>query len=197
MAEQNANQDSLISDSLHPLVNMAIIGLVLMFVAAVWMFFDSDTYEAWLDVVITGLFVIAIAIPALCWLTWRRNADGARDEGHPSFRDWAAGEFKTWTGPVKGGQRDRRSPAADRCSRRRNDGPRVGVPHHRERRRLILQRQGPPASLDHLVGAGEQSGRHLEAGTPPVGGDLTATISSSRPKKRLALDGREHSGRAI
>src|SRR6516165_11156649 len=70
--------------------------------AAVWMFFDSDTYEAWLDVVITGLFVIAIAIPALCWLTWRRNADGARDEGHPSFRDWAVGEFKTWTGPVKG-----------------------------------------------------------------------------------------------
>jgi len=160
MAEQNANQDSLISDSLHPLVNMAIIGLVLMFVAAVWMFFDSDTYEAWLDVVITGLFVIAIAIPALCWLTWRRNADGARDEGHPSFRDWAAGEFKTWTGPVKGGQRDRRSPAADRCSRRRNDGPRVGVPHHRERRRLILQRQAPPASLDHLVGAGEQCRGH-------------------------------------
>jgi hypothetical protein len=39
------------------------------------MFFDSDPYGAWLDVVITGLFVIAIAIPALCWLTWRRNAD--------------------------------------------------------------------------------------------------------------------------
>ena len=63
MAEQNANQDSLISDSLHPLVNMAIIGLVLMFVAAVWMFFDSDTYEAWLDVVITGLFVIEMPFP--------------------------------------------------------------------------------------------------------------------------------------
>src|SRR5262245_18175927 len=27
--------------------------------------------------------------------------------------------------------------------------------------------------------------------------DLTATISSSRPKKRLALDGREHSGRLV
>ena len=71
MAERNDNQDSPISDSLHPLVNMAIIGLVLMFVAAVWMFFDSDPYGAWLDVVITDLFVIAIAIPALCWLTWR------------------------------------------------------------------------------------------------------------------------------
>jgi hypothetical protein len=82
---------------------MAIIGLVLMFVTAVWMFFDSDPYEAWLDVVVTGLFVIAIAIPALCWLTWRRNVDDARDDdGHLSFRDWAVGEFDTWTGPVKG-----------------------------------------------------------------------------------------------
>jgi len=81
MAERNANQVSPISDSLHPLVNMAIIGLVLMFVAAMWMFFDSDPYGAWLDVVVTGLFVIAIAIPALCWLTWRRNADDARDDG--------------------------------------------------------------------------------------------------------------------
>ena len=102
MAKHNANQDSSISDSLHPFVNIAIIGLVLMFVAAVWMFFDSDRYEAWLDVVVTGLFVIAIAIPALCWLTWRRNAQGARDYGHVSFRDWAVGEFDTWTGPVKG-----------------------------------------------------------------------------------------------
>jgi hypothetical protein len=98
MAEQNANH----SDSLHPLVNMAIIGLVLTFVAAVWMCFDSDRYGAWLDVVVTGLFVVAIAIPVLLWLTWRRNADGATDESHLSFRDWAAGEFETLTGPVKG-----------------------------------------------------------------------------------------------
>ncbi len=102
MAEHNANQDSPISDSLHPLVNMAIIGLVLMFVAAVWMFFDSGPYEAWLDVVVTGLFVIAIAVPALLWLTWRRNADDARDDSHLSFRDWAVGDFDTLTGRVKG-----------------------------------------------------------------------------------------------
>jgi membrane protein YdbS with pleckstrin-like domain len=41
---------------------MAIIGLVLMFVAAVWIFFAIDPYWAWLDVVITGLFVMAIAM---------------------------------------------------------------------------------------------------------------------------------------
>jgi len=39
-----------------------------------------------LDVVVTGLF--AIAIPALLWLTWRRNADDATDDSHLSFRDW-------------------------------------------------------------------------------------------------------------
>ena len=101
MANHNANQDSSISDSLHPFVNIAIIGLVLMFVAAVWMFFDNP-YEAWLDVVVTGLFVIAIAIPALCWLTWRRNAQGARDHGHVSFRDWAVGDSTPGQVPSKG-----------------------------------------------------------------------------------------------
>jgi hypothetical protein len=139
MAEHTANQDSKISDSLHPLVNMAIIGLVLMFVAAVWMFFDSGPYEAWLDVVVTGLFVIAIAVPALLWLTWRRNADGARDDSHLSFHDWAVGDFDL-DGSRERGERDRRSPAADCCSRRRDDGAGIGVPHHRERRRLTLRR---------------------------------------------------------
>ena len=101
MTEKNAKQGSSISDNLHPVVYMAIIGLVSMFVAAVWMFFDSDPYGAWLDVVVTGLFVIAIAIPTICWLTWKRNAAGARG-GSLSFRDWAAAEFNTSTGPVKG-----------------------------------------------------------------------------------------------
>jgi hypothetical protein len=121
MVEQNANH----SDSLHPLVNMSIIGFVLMFVTAMWMFFDSDPYGVWLDVVVTGLFIIAIAIPALLWLTWRRNADGAKDDSHPSFRDWAVGEFDTLTG----GKRHRRSPAADRCCRRRDDGA-LGLVFH-------------------------------------------------------------------
>jgi hypothetical protein len=106
MAENNANNP--ISDSLHPLVNLAIIGLVSMFVAAVWMFFDSDPYGAWLDVVVTGLFVIAIAIPAICWLTWRRNADGARG-GSLSFRDWAAAESTPRPVPLKGRTRPPKS----------------------------------------------------------------------------------------
>jgi hypothetical protein len=46
---------------------------VLMFVAAVWMFFDSGPYEAWLDVVVTGLFVIAIAVANLAPECGRRE----------------------------------------------------------------------------------------------------------------------------
>jgi hypothetical protein len=51
---------------------------------------------------LTGLFVIAIAIPALLWLTWRPERRGARDDSHLSFRDWDAGELDTSTGSVKG-----------------------------------------------------------------------------------------------
>jgi hypothetical protein len=39
--KDNANQTP---DSLHPLVNRAIIRVVVMFIAAVWMFFDRDSY---------------------------------------------------------------------------------------------------------------------------------------------------------
>jgi ABC-type multidrug transport system fused ATPase/permease subunit len=71
------NQDSPISDSL--LVNMAIIGVVLMFVAAVWIFFATDPYWAWLDGLITGLFVIAIAM--LANLTPERGRRDGRSRG--------------------------------------------------------------------------------------------------------------------
>ena len=104
MTEHDRSRDVPTSDSLHPLVNVAIIGFVLMFVAATWAFFASDPYGVWLDVVVTGLFVIAIAIPATLWLTWRCNASEASGECHPRFRTWTAGEFDTSTGFVKGSQ---------------------------------------------------------------------------------------------
>src|SRR5215831_9771414 len=87
------NQDSPISDSL--LVNMAIIGLVLMFVAI-------DPYWAWLDVLITGLFVIAIAM--LANLTPERGRRDGRSRGRIRHLDRSR----------QRGKRDRRSPAADR-----------------------------------------------------------------------------------
>jgi hypothetical protein len=125
---------------------MAIIGLVLMFVAAVWMFFDSGPYEAWLDVVVTGLFVIAIAIPALLWLTWRRNSDDARDDSHPSFRDWAVGDFNTLTGPVKGANATAEVLLPIAAVARGDDAAGIGVSHYRERR-LILYAENASGHL--------------------------------------------------
>jgi hypothetical protein len=89
-----------------------------------------------------GLFVIAIVIPALCWLTWRRNADDAKDYGHLSFRDWALGEFDTWTGPIKGANAtvEVLLPIAAVAI-----GMTVlGLMYHRKRRRLILRCTGSP-----------------------------------------------------
>src|SRR5262249_45877071 len=88
MARHNVHhvhrRDVRISDDLHPLVHMAIIGLVLLYVAAVWMFFDSNRHEAWLDAVVTGFFIAAIGIPALLWLTWRRNVGSANEHKNVS-----------------------------------------------------------------------------------------------------------------
>ncbi len=73
-----------------------------MFVVAMWMFFASDPYEAWLDVVVTGLFVIVIAIPALLWLTWRRNADSTRNDRSSSFSRLGRGRIRHFDRFVKG-----------------------------------------------------------------------------------------------
>jgi hypothetical protein len=70
MAEHKVNQDSPISNSLHPLVNMAIVGLVLMFVAAVWMFFDSDPYG--------GPIVVISLMGGSLFLVIRQNTSLAR-----------------------------------------------------------------------------------------------------------------------
>ena len=103
MARDIAPHNRRISDSLHPFVNAAIVGLVLLFVVAVWVFFDSDGYAALLDAVVTGLFVMAIGIPFVLWLTWRRHRSvDAEDDARPAFRDWVAGDFDTWTGRVSG-----------------------------------------------------------------------------------------------
>jgi hypothetical protein len=86
----------------HPFVGIAMVGLVVMFVGAVWTFFDADAYGAWLDVIVSGLFFIAVAIPALLWLTWRRNTNGPEANEYRSLRDWVTGDFETWTGRING-----------------------------------------------------------------------------------------------
>jgi hypothetical protein len=62
-----------------------------------------------------------------------------RREGRTVILVFAIGQggFRYLDRSRERGERDRRSPAADRCSRCWDDGAGIGVPRRRERRRLI------------------------------------------------------------
>lgn len=89
------------SDRMHPAIYLSMLALLLLYILSVWFLFGGDYYNDLIFTIVTGLFVVASAIPALLWLTWRRNSsDDAMDDR--TFRDWAAGEFETWTGKSNG-----------------------------------------------------------------------------------------------
>jgi hypothetical protein len=92
------------SDQLHLFVYMAAAGLVLLFAVAAWESFDEQGYTGFLLTVMTGFFVVAVAIPATLWVTWKRHreADAAPDES-TSWRNWMRGDFDTWAGRRKAG----------------------------------------------------------------------------------------------
>jgi hypothetical protein len=63
----------LISDELHPIIYIAIVGLGLWFVLSAWVGFATDTYTAYLLVVVSGLVLVAVAIPCAIWLASRKG----------------------------------------------------------------------------------------------------------------------------
>ncbi len=92
-----------ISDHLHPFVYKAAAGLVLCFVVGAWVFFGSWAYMGLLLAVVSGFFLMAVAIPFALWLAWRkhRGSDPARAESI-SLREWTSGEFVSWQDRRKG-----------------------------------------------------------------------------------------------
>jgi hypothetical protein len=93
--------DQPISDHMHPRIYVAMIGLLSLYALSVWVLFGGDYYNDLTFAVVTGLFFIAVAIPATLWLTWRRNS-GSDGMNEGTFRDWAAGDFDILTGTFKG-----------------------------------------------------------------------------------------------
>jgi hypothetical protein len=93
--------DRPMTDRMHPSVYIAMIGLLSLYALSVWVLFGGDYYDDLIFTVVTGLFLIAVAIPAALWLSWRRiSGNEAMDEG--KLRDWATGEFEMLTGTFKG-----------------------------------------------------------------------------------------------
>jgi hypothetical protein len=92
--------------NLHPMVYVALVGLVVWLVLAIWGFgYDGQT--DYLLAIVTGFLIIAVAIPAtLALMAYRQGnlADGENSAPRDtqSFRQWAAGDFDTWQDRVKG-----------------------------------------------------------------------------------------------
>jgi hypothetical protein len=90
-----------VSDQLHPLVWMAIVGLALWFVLSVWGF-AGDGYTDYLLAVVSGFVFVAVTIPYLLWRVVRRGQRPDAAAPPISFRDWSSGEFATGQDRVRG-----------------------------------------------------------------------------------------------
>jgi FtsH-binding integral membrane protein len=90
------------TDRLPPLIYVALVGLVLWMVLAAWGFAAPGYADVALTVV-TGFFVVVIAIPLVLWRVSRPDPELSRNSDKPpGFGEWASGQFETWQGRVKG-----------------------------------------------------------------------------------------------
>jgi hypothetical protein len=94
MGQQIVPRDRPVSNGLHPYVYAAIAALVFWFVLSVWLGFAGDGHTDWLLVVVSGFFVILMAIPFVLSRVSREDVDGSSPRR--SLRGWASCEFDTW-----------------------------------------------------------------------------------------------------
>ena len=100
MINDTERHDRPASNHLHPAVYVAIVGLALWLMLAVWAF-AWDGYTDYLLAVVSAFVFMAVVLPLTLWRVGRKHqgADAAPTE---SFRDWAAREFNTGQDQLKG-----------------------------------------------------------------------------------------------
>jgi hypothetical protein len=88
--------------ALHPAVYLALVGLTLWLVLAIWGFgYDGQT--DYLLAIVTGFLVIAVAIPStLALMVHRQSNSDEQSSAKTSLREWMAGDFDTWQDRVRG-----------------------------------------------------------------------------------------------
>ena len=95
-SDRPTNRRNAVYDRLHPAVYVALIGSVAWFSLAIWGF-AADSYTDWLLVVVSAFALIAVGIPAIMSSVGGDTEKPKRQR----FRDWASGDFATWTGRSK------------------------------------------------------------------------------------------------
>jgi hypothetical protein len=101
MTENLVRHNRPVSRHLHRLVAIAAVGCVLWFVLAAWAFFGGFGYAELSLAVVSGFFLMAVLLPFVLWLTWRRQNPEASRSGGESFRDWVSGDLETGQGRRK------------------------------------------------------------------------------------------------
>jgi hypothetical protein len=99
MSNSNPQRNS--TDQLPLVVYAALVGFVAWMALAAWGFAGAGYADLSL-VVVTGLLVVAVAIPYVLWRVWRANSSPNERKREP-FAEWAARDFETWQDKVKGG----------------------------------------------------------------------------------------------
>jgi hypothetical protein len=103
MSKATGRTDRPVSARLHPLVQIAIAALALLYIVAVWFGFAGSGYTDYLLVVVTLFVCGALALPLAAWLVWRRNRrPGAANKNRKPFHDWARSEFDIGQGHITG-----------------------------------------------------------------------------------------------
>lgn len=96
MDEPHSNRP--VSDDLHPAVYWTMIALAAWFVMSAWVLFGTDRYANYLEAVVTGLFTMAIVLPAAIFYIWRREVPHQEQETDrpSSWREWLRLDLQTW-----------------------------------------------------------------------------------------------------
>src|SRR5215470_16038731 len=100
MSSERKNSPS--TDRLPLVVYGIVAGFVAWMALAAWGFAGAGYADLSLAVV-TGLLIVAIAIPFVLWRVWRANTDERADD-RMSFDDWKSSQFETWQDQQKGSQ---------------------------------------------------------------------------------------------
>jgi len=101
--DRNANSQRPHTPYLHRRVYMAMLGMALIYVAAVWYGFAGASYVDFLLVVVTAFIVMVVTLPLLAFRQWRTHPTrGPHHEPLPSYHDWAQDDVDTFSGPTSG-----------------------------------------------------------------------------------------------
>jgi hypothetical protein len=90
-AHQPEESNRLLTDTLHPVVYRAMVGLAAWVVLAAWGFFADRGYIFLALSVVTWLVTVAAVLPAILAHIARR--DPRHGQAHSPFRDWVHGDF--------------------------------------------------------------------------------------------------------